>query len=126
MILLSIGHGRCQLYPGSVVCTYLPKRKMTPRSCWASTRYKTAADPHGHDQSDQYAADSPLPKLVRETSEPPMPPAAAAEQRRQAPLKIAQHVVQIVLRLLRAVPRITLSRRQVRSKPCLMPNVFAI
>src|ERR1700691_2276047 len=33
--------------------------------------------------------------------------AAAAEQRAQAPLEISQHIIQIVLRLLRSVPRVT-------------------
>ena len=49
----------------------------------------------------------PVPKFGGALSAAAAGPAAAApEQRRQAALQIAQHIVQIVLRLLRAVPGI--------------------
>src|SRR5882724_4314763 len=66
---------------------------------------QAAADPHGADQ-DQNAAQA-LAEVGGAL--PPSPSgraAAASEQRRQAALEIPQHIVQIVLRLLRTIPRI--------------------
>src|SRR6185312_17260587 len=61
-----------------------------------------AADPHRDDQ-DEHAAQAPA-EIGGTLAAAPRTRAAAAEQRREPALDIAQHVVQIVLRLLRAVP----------------------
>src|ERR1700722_5615091 len=64
-----------------------------------------AADPDRADQ-DQDAAHALAEAGGTGAPSPPGSAGAAPKQRRQAAVEIAQHIVQIVLRLLRAVPRI--------------------
>ena len=66
---------------------------------------QAAADPHGADQhQDAAQARAEVAGALSAAAAGPAP--AAPEQRRQAALEIAQHIVQIVLRLLRPVPGI--------------------
>src|SRR5882757_3211541 len=64
-----------------------------------------AADPHGGDQH-QNTAEAPAKARSTLTATQAAAAAAAAKQRAQAALKISQHIVQIVLRLLRPIPGI--------------------
>ncbi len=75
-----------------------------------------AADPHRR-RSRISTLLNPRPKFGRTL--PAADTAAPAEQRRQAALQIAQHIVQIILRLLRAIPGIAfLAARFVPSHAC--------
>src|SRR6202020_2655281 len=67
---------------------------------------QAAADPNGRDQHQDTAqtlAEAGRTLAAAETAAS----AAAAKQRAQALLEISQHIVQIVLRLLGTVPRVT-------------------
>src|SRR5437660_12925092 len=65
----------------------------------------TAADPQRHDQH-QYAAET-APE-IRRTRPRGADAATTPKQRRNPALQIAQHIIQIVLRLLRSIPGIAL------------------
>src|SRR6202035_847463 len=64
-----------------------------------------ATDPHRADQH-QNTADAPAKARRILSTAQAAASAAAAKQRTKAALKISQHVVQIVLRLLRPIPGI--------------------
>src|SRR5580698_5495925 len=88
MILRSMGQGRCQLYPGPLL---------------RIDAVQAARDPHDADQHQHRA------EAAREARRGGAAAVSAtAEQRRQAPLQVAQYVVQVVLRLLRTVPGVAL------------------
>src|SRR5450631_2217314 len=66
---------------------------------------QAAADPYRADEHQNTAQATAEPRGTRPASEAATR-AATPKQRAQAPLEISQHVVQIVLRLLRSIPGI--------------------
>ena len=74
------------------------------------------------DDGEQHQSAAQTSTEVRRVLSAACAATAASEKGRQPSLKIPQDIVQIVLRLLRGDSTGCVSRRQVRSKPCVMPK----